>query len=208
MPERTEETAMAARSSWEGFLRLSLISVPVKAYTATAREGQRIHFHEIHAGCGSRIRHQKVCPIHGEVSKDEVVSGYEYAKDNYAVVDPEELAELRPEDEKTIAIDAFVKSDAIAPIYFSGRSYYLTPDGKTAQRSYGVIRQVMSDQKRAAVAQVVLSGRQQLAYIWPIQNLLAMTLLNYENQVTKPSTFEDRSRTPSSRARKWNWPSH
>jgi DNA end-binding protein Ku len=182
---------MALRSSWEGFLKLSLISVPIKAYTTLAREGQRIHFHQIHAGCGSRVRHQKVCPIHGEVNKDEIVSGYEYSKDNHVLVDPDELAELRPDDEKTIEIDAFVDADAVDPIYFSGRSYYLTPEGKTAQRSYAVILEAMSARKRCAMAQVILSGRRHLALLQPGERFLTMSVLNYDEQVAKPAAFEE-----------------
>jgi DNA end-binding protein Ku len=67
---------MAARPTWKGFLKLSLVSVPVRAYSAAAAGHGDIHFHQIHAKCGSRIHHQKVCPIHGEVTKEELVSGY------------------------------------------------------------------------------------------------------------------------------------
>src|SRR5687768_3260267 len=66
---------MALRSSWDGFLRLSLISVPVRAYNAAAPGGGDIHFNQIHKDCGERIRYQKVCPVHGEITKDDIVSG-------------------------------------------------------------------------------------------------------------------------------------
>src|SRR6266446_5119796 len=88
---------MAMRSSWEGFLKLSLISVPVRAYNAAVPGGGDIHFHQIHKGCGQRIRYQKVCPEHGEVTKEEIVSGYEYEKGQYVEIDPEEIVKLRAE---------------------------------------------------------------------------------------------------------------
>jgi DNA end-binding protein Ku len=182
---------MALRSSWEGFLKLNLISVPVKAYSNAVSGHARTHFHQIHAGCGSRIRHQKVCPVHGEVNNDAVVSGYEYGKGEYVIVEEDELANLRPEDEKTINIDAFVHPDAIDPMYSSGRTFYLVPDGKVAQKPYAVIQRVMDQQKRQAVARVVLSGREQTALLRPVDGLLVMSILNFDEQIKKTAAFED-----------------
>ena len=79
---------MAPRSSWKGFIKLSLVSVPVKAYTAS-QSGADIRLNQLHAECHSRIKYQKTCPVHGEVSNDEIVSGYEFAKGQYVVVVPD-----------------------------------------------------------------------------------------------------------------------
>lgn len=96
---------MAARSSWKGFLKLSLVSVPVKAYTATASGGGEIRLNQLHAECNSRINYKKTCPIHGEVPSDQIVSGFEYSKGQYVIVDTDELEKLRTEDDKAINID-------------------------------------------------------------------------------------------------------
>src|SRR6266508_2789007 len=120
---------MALRSSWEGFLKLNLLSVPVKAYSTTISGRGKINFHQLHAECGSRIKHQKVCPVHGEVSNDEIERGYEYAKGQYVIIEDEELNAIRDIDDKSITIELFIHSDALDPIYYSGRSYYLTPSG-------------------------------------------------------------------------------
>jgi DNA end-binding protein Ku len=178
---------MAARHSWEGFLRLNLISVPVKAYSANASGRGRIGFHQIHAGCGSRIRHQKVCPIHGEVSKDEIVPGYEYAKNQYVIVGPDEIKDLRGENEKAITIDVFIPPEALDAIYYTGRSYYLAPDGKVGQQPYAVLCRAMSEQNCFGMAQVFFSGRRQLAAIRPVDGLLVMTLLSFAEQIKKPA---------------------
>src|SRR4051812_32340017 len=85
---------MAARSTWKGFLRLGLVSIPVKAYTASST-GRGIALNQLHADCHSRIRYKKSCPIHGEVPNDEIVMGYEYAKGQYVVIDPAELQGLK-----------------------------------------------------------------------------------------------------------------
>ena len=88
---------MAARTAWEGYLRLNLLSVPVKAYSATVSGRGSIGFHLIHAKCNSRIRYKKVCPIHGEVPNDEIVSGYEVAEGQYVLMEKNVLAKLPPE---------------------------------------------------------------------------------------------------------------
>src|SRR5579872_6933565 len=101
--------AMAARASWKGYLRLSLVSVPVQAFTASASGHGKIQLHQIHEECHSRIKYKKTCPIHGEVSNDEIVSGYEYAKGQYVIIDPDELDKLRTESDKAIQISTFVE---------------------------------------------------------------------------------------------------
>ena len=85
---------MAARSSWKGFIKLSLVSVPVKAYTAHATS-QEVRLNQLHEKCSNRIKYKKFCPEHGEVSQDEIVSGYEYSKGQYVVIDTDELEKLR-----------------------------------------------------------------------------------------------------------------
>lgn len=182
---------MSARPSWDGFIKFNLISVPVKAYTATVSGGGKIGFHLIHKGCNNRIRYKKVCPVHGEVPNDEIVSAYEHARGEYIVVGDDERKELRVENDKAIAIDAFIRPEALDPLYFTERTYYLVPDGKVAQKPYAVLCEAMADDRRYAVAQVVFSGQGRVAVVRPLGRVLAMTLLSYEDQVKKPSSFED-----------------
>jgi DNA end-binding protein Ku len=187
-----------ARPSWEGYLKVNLLSVPVRAYTASVAGRGRIGFHQLHKGCGERIRHQKVCPVHGEVTQDEVVAGYEAAKGQYVTVEKGELARLKGEDEKAIAVAAFVRPDAIDPIYYSGRHYYLTPSSKVGETPYAVLRRVMAEQERFAFAQVFFSGRKQPVLVRPTGKLLVMALLNYAEQVRPASAFADEA--PGDRA--------
>jgi DNA end-binding protein Ku len=182
---------MAARPSWSGFLRFNLISVPVKGYNAVATGSSKTGFHLLHKTCHSRIRYKKVCPIHGEVENDEIVSGYEVAKGQYVIVEANEKGELKSEDDKAISVDTFVHADAIPPVYYAGRAYYLLPDGKVAQKPYAVLMQAMQDQERAAVAQVVFSGKMHLALVQPIEGVLTMSILNYESEVKQPASFAD-----------------
>jgi DNA end-binding protein Ku len=183
---------MAARSSWKGFLKLSLVSVPVKAYPVTTTSGNGdIHLNQLHADCNSRIQHQKVCPLHGQVTQDAIVSAYEYAKGQYVVVDTGELDKLRTPDDKAITIDVFIPADELPSIYLSGKAYYLAPDGPVGQKSYAVLHQTMAEHERQAIAQVVLHGREQLVLVRPFQRLLVMLLLHHDQQVTRPALIEE-----------------
>jgi DNA end-binding protein Ku len=125
------------------------------------------------------------------VDNDEIVMGYEYDKGQYVVIDPDELDKLRSESDKSISVSAFVPADAIDPIYHSGKTYYLVPDGPVGQKAYALLRQGMAEEHLHAVAQVVISNREQLVLLRPIENLLAMTVLEYDAQVKQPAAFED-----------------
>lgn len=183
---------MAARSTWKGYLKLSLVSVPLKAYTASSgRSGPSISLNLLHDKCHSRIQYKKVCPIHGEVPNEEIVSGYEYAKGQYVVVDAAEIEKLRNEADKSISVDAFVPSDAVDPMYQSGTTYYLVPDGPIGQKPYALIRQAMAEDHLHAVGRAVISNKERLVLLRPIEQLLAMSVLQYEPQVKQPSAFED-----------------
>jgi DNA end-binding protein Ku len=182
---------MALRTSWKGFLRLSLVSVPVRAYSSATTGDGRVHLNQLHANCHRRIRYQKVCPVHGEVSANEIVSGYEYAKGQYVVINSEDLDKLRTESEKAIQLDRFVPLDAIDPLYYDGRSYYLLPDGPGGNKPYAVLSRAMQDAGKCAIANVLVTGRDQLAELRSLNGLLTMSILSYEAQLKKPETFHD-----------------
>ena len=182
---------MAARPTWKGFLKLSLVSVPVKAYTATNSPGGELRLNRLHAGCNSRIKNDKVCPIHGEVKNEEIVSGYEYTKDQYVIIDLAELDKLRTEDSKAVTIQEFVTPDAIDPVYFSGATHYILPDGPVGQRAFAVLYQAMVDEKRFAFGEVVWHGKERIVLIRPIDGVLAMSTLSFDAEITKPTAFAD-----------------
>ena len=181
---------MAARPTWKGFLRLSLVTVPVRAYTASAPSSE-IRLNQLHGECNNRIKYQKSCPEHGAVSNDEIVSGYEYSKGQYVVVDLDELSKLRPESDRTIRIEGFVADGAVDPLYLTGRTYYLLPDGVVGQKPYALLFRAMIEDGVHAVAQVVISGREQLVVVKPLGKLLAMCVLHHENKVKLPDAYHD-----------------
>lgn len=181
---------MPPRSSWKGFIKLSLVSVPVKAYTATASGGD-IRLNQLHRVCNNRVQYKKTCPEHGEIANDEIVSGYEYSKGNYVVVDPSELDKLRTENDKSVNIDGFIAPDEIDPVYYAGRTYYLVPDGPVGQKPYALLRSVMEGDGLYAIAKTVVAGKEQVVLVRPVGKMLAMTVLSYTSKVKAANSFED-----------------
>src|SRR5688572_8323878 len=143
------------RASWRGQFSFGLVSFPVQAVNALNRQQSDIHFHQLHAKCHRRIQYQKVCPVHGEVSNDEVVSGFEQRRGKYIEVEPEELEAVRTKKERALSVDAFVDPSTIDPLYFDGRMYYLIPDGSTASEPYAIVAEAMSRAKCWGIGQVV-----------------------------------------------------
>lgn len=181
--------AAPSRTSWKGFLKLSLISVPVKAFTANETAGE-VHLNQLHKDCNSRVKYLKVCPEHGELKSEAIVSGYEHYKDSYVVVDPDELDKLRTKTDRAVSIDGFVPADAVDGMYFAGKAHYLLPDGIAGARPYALLRDGMKQNNVCAIAQVVMTGREQLVLLRPSGKLLVMTGLHYPARVRKAKDFE------------------
>lgn len=180
---------MPARAAWKGFLKLSQISVPVKAFTAT-RTDDEITLNQLHRGCGQRIRQIKLCPTHGEISQEQIVSGYKLDERSFLPLEQAELDALRPEDNKTITVEAFVDMALVDPVYHSGRTYYLVPEAPPGQRPFCVLRDGMVGANRQALARVVISQRELLVLLRPLGRLVAMTVLEYAQRVRPASDYE------------------
>lgn len=191
---------MAAHASWKGFLKLSLVSVPVKAYTATATSSD-ITLHQLHAKTHTRIQYKKFAPEVGEVSNDEIVKGYEYDKGQYVIINEDELDKLRTESDKSVRIDGFIKPEELSSLYYGGRTYYLTPDGPVGQKPYALLMKGMQANGVCAIAEVVISQKEQVVMVRPVDGLLAMTVLNRKDEVKASSAFKDEiAETTSSEA--------
>jgi len=189
---------MAPRSSWKGFLKLSLISVPIKAFTAN-NTSEDVRLNQLHAECHNRVKYQKVCPEHGEVAGDQIVMGYEHAPQQHVLIDLAELDLLRSRQQlRALRIDAFIEEGLISPLFFTEKHYYLLPHGPTAQLPYALLVQAMLARGVQAVAQGVLAKREQLILLRvDQQNLLLMTVLKYAAQVRSAAPFaEQLSATP------------
>ena len=183
MPRKRSRKASGPRASWKGQLRIDLISVPVQAFNAVRSGGGEIHFHQLHEECHRRIRHQKVCPVHGEVDNEEIVLGYEYGKDRYIEVEPEEVDKLRTEADRALTIDTFVGPGDVDPVFYDGRNYYLGPDGPEAREAYAVLYAALRHKDRYGVGQVVFFEKEQLVLVRPGPESLVMHMLHHEAEV-------------------------
>ena len=177
--------AAPARPYWTGFLKLSLVTIAVRLYTATT-ERDRVRFHQIHEPSGERVRQQLVVPGIGPVERDEIVKGYEYEKGHYVTVDPEDVKRLRLETTDTIDITEFVED--IDPIYFDS-PYYLVPDGSVAEEGYRVIREALMESGKIAVGQVVINGQERVIAIRPLGTGLLGNSLRYQDEIRQPDDY-------------------
>jgi DNA end-binding protein Ku len=177
---------MAGRAFWKGYLKLSLVSCPVKLFTATSASAGRISFNLLHKDTLNRVQQRYHDPELGEIDRADLVKGYQFEKDKYVVVTAEELDELEIESSKTIDIDGFVDFDDIDPIYLD-TPYYLVPDGPIAEETYAVILEAMKRAKKAAVARIVLNGRERLVAIHPLADGLKITTLRTAKEIKEAS---------------------
>ncbi len=177
------------RPTWKGFLKLSLVNVPVRMYPAA--RSQSVSFNQIHKECSSRVKYDKRCPTcERSVRGDEIVKGYEYAKEQYVVLEETDLAKVRLESTKSIAIVQFVGKDEIDPLYYHG-SHYVVPDGPVAVESFTTILKAMEDKGRVALAKVVMSNKEQIVAVRPKDGALVMSVLYYADEVRGLSGIEE-----------------
>jgi DNA end-binding protein Ku len=174
-----------ARPYWTGFLKLSLVTIAVRLYTATS-ERDRVRFHQIHEPTGERVRQQLIVPGIGPVERDEIVKGYEYEKGRYVTVDPDDIKRLRLETTDTIDIVEFVED--IDPIYFD-QPYYLVPDGSVAEEGYRVIREALAESGKTAVGRVVINGQERTLAIRPLGTGLLGNSVRYADEVRRPEDY-------------------
>jgi DNA end-binding protein Ku len=179
---------MAGRASWTGYLKLSLVSCQVKLYTATSSSAGRISFNLLHKDTKNRVNMKYHDPELGEVSREDLVKGYQFEKDRYVIVTPEELDAIEVESSKTIDIDGFVDAGAIDRIYLD-TPYYLAPEGPIAQETYKVILEAMKAAKKVALARIVMAGRERLVAIEPQENGFLVSTLRSAKEVKKAAEY-------------------
>jgi DNA end-binding protein Ku len=172
----------SSRANWKGFLRLSLVTCPVALYPATS-DSEKISFNQINRKTGHRIKYAKVDADTGEeVSNDDIMKGYKVDTDTYIEVSKDELENIALESTRTIDIDEFVPKSDIDPRYLI-RPYYLVPDGKVGHDAFAVIRETIRNMDMVAIGRVVLTNREHIIALEPLDNGLMGTLLRYPYEV-------------------------
>jgi len=184
-PDREERAQ--GRPVWSGTLRLALVSVPVKLYSAT-RSGAHISFHQVHKPSGKRIRYQKIAPGVGPVDAADIVKGFELEDGQYVLLEPEEVEDVKLETKHTIDLVQFVAATDIDPIWFD-RPYFVVADGEVAEEAYRVLRDAMRESGRIGLGQFVMRGREYIGAIKPCGNGLLLETLRFADEVRDAAPF-------------------
>lgn len=184
---------MAARPTWKGYLKISLVNIPVKVFPATDAAAT-LSFNQLHAECRTRIQQKRWCPhCEREVPNTDIVKGYEFEKGRYVVVDEEDIEKVRVESTRVINLEKFTDDTAIDPIYLE-RSYYLAPDGAVAREAFAVIREGMKG--KAGIGKVALYGREYLVKVQPRERGLVMYTLRHANEIRSMDAIEELADMP------------
>ena len=179
---------MAPRANWKGFLRLSLVTCPVALYPATS-DTEKVSFNQINRKTGHRIKYAKVDADTGEeVAAEDIMKGYKVDTDTYIEVSKDELDDLALESTRTIEIDEFVPKSDIDNRYLI-RPYYLVPDGKVGHDAFAVIRETIRSMNKVAIGRVVLTNREHIIALEPLDKGLMGTLLRYPYEVRSETDY-------------------
>jgi len=179
---------MAARSIASLTVSFGLVSIPVKLYSAT-EASKAISFNLLHKACGSRLKQQYVCIKEDvPVAREDMVKGYEFAKDQYVIFSPEELKALEEAGTHMAEITEFVPIDAVDPVYFD-KAYYLGPD-KGGAKPFALLASALRESKRCALGRWAARGKQYIVMIRPVEDGLVMQQLLYAGEVRSIKDLE------------------
>ena len=184
---------MAARPTWKGYLKISLVNIPVKVFPATDASAT-ISFNQLHAECQSRIQQKRWCPTcQKDVPNTDIVKGFEFEKGRYVVMEDEDIEKVRVESTRVINLEKFTEDVEIDPIYLD-RPYYLAPDGNVAKEAFAVIREGMKG--KAGIGKVALYGREYLIKVQPRERGLVMYTLRHASEIRSMDAIDELTDMP------------
>lgn len=171
---------MARRPIWKGVVGFGMVAIPIKLYTAT--ENKDVAFSMLHKTCGTRLRQKRWCPEHEvEVPQDEIARGYEYAKDQYVVMEDADFEELPVASLHTIEITQFVGLDEIDPMNYE-RSFILEPEGVGVKPFY-LLKQSLESSRRAGIGKVSLRNKEHICCLRPYGHAIALHTMFYQDEI-------------------------
>jgi DNA end-binding protein Ku len=185
---------MSARATWKGFLKVSLVNIPIKVFPATESSGT-ISFNQLHGECQTRIKQKRWCEhCDREVPNSEIVKGYEFEKGRYVVLSDDDFDKVRPESTRVIDLVQFADESAIDPMYVD-RAYYLAPDGGVAADAFAVMREGM--QGKVGVGKLALYGREYLVAVKPHDKGIVMYTLHHAAEIRGIEQVEELNSVPA-----------
>jgi DNA end-binding protein Ku len=180
---------MAPRALWKGSISFGLVTIPISLVSATEPR-ETIAFNLLHRKDGSRIVEKRFCAKEDvEVPWKDIVKGYQYAKDQYAVVTDEDFARVRVPATQTFDIRRFVPAADVEDLYFNS-PYYVTPQGKSAVKAYALLRDALRATEKLAIGTVVLRQREHLAALEPVDQALVLTTMRFSHEIRRPKDLD------------------
>jgi DNA end-binding protein Ku len=175
-----------AASVWTGYLTFGLISMPVRLFSGARSSG--VSFNMLHRDDLSRLKQQYVCLADGKVvERSEIVKGYEYRKDEYVVIEPDEIKKIEPKTAKTMEILEFVKSSEVDPVYFES-SYYMLPE-EAGRRPYALLTKALEESEYVAIAKLTMHNREYTVFLRPHEGGMMLHTMYYAEEVRKVEGF-------------------
>src|SRR5262252_6392486 len=175
-----------AASVWSGYLTFGLISMPVRLFSGARSSG--ISFHMLHRDDLQRVKQQLYCPADNRVvERSEIVKGYEYRKDEYVVVEPEEIKKIEPKTAKTMEILEFVKASDVDPVYFES-SYYMLPE-EAGRRPYALLTKALEESEYVAIAKLTMHNREYTVFLRPHSGGMMLHTMYYAEEVKQVEGF-------------------
>src|SRR2546427_3037935 len=185
---------MAARATWKGYLKVSLVNIPIKVFPAT-ESSATISFNQLHGECQTRINQKKWCAhCEREVPNSEIVKGYEFEKGRYVVLSEEDFENVKTESTRVINLVQFADDSSIDPMYVD-RTYYLAPDGGVATDAFAVMREGMKG--KVGIGKLALYGREYLVAVRSHGKGIVMHTLHHAAEIRSIDTVEELSSVPS-----------
>src|SRR3954462_6804413 len=185
---------MAARPTSKGFLKISLVNIPIRVFPATD-SAATISFNQLHGECQTPIQQKPLCPhCEREVPMSEIAKGYEFEKGRYVVVSEDDMAKVRPESTRVIDLVQFTDAASIDPIYVE-RPYYLAPDGQMALEAFAVMREGMKG--KAGIGKLALYGREYLVAVQPKDKGMVMYTMRRANEVRSMDAIDELAGVPT-----------
>ncbi|MGE0448633.1 MAG: Ku protein [Vicinamibacterales bacterium] len=185
---------MAARATWKGFLKISLVNIPIKVFPATESSGT-LSFNQLHGECQTRIQQKRWCPhCEREVPASELVKGFEFAKGRYVVLTEDDFDKVRPESTRVIDLVQFADEASIDPMFID-RAYYLAPDGGVAADAFAVMREGMTG--KVGVGKLALYGREYLVAVRPHGRGIVMYTLHHAAEIRNIEQVEELGSVPT-----------
>jgi DNA end-binding protein Ku len=175
-----------AASVWSGHLTFGLISMPVRLFSGARSSG--ISFNMLHRTDKSRLKQQYICQAEGVVvDRADMVKGYEFRKDEYIIIEPEEIKKIEPQTAKTMEILEFVKASDVDPVYFES-SYYMMPE-EAGRRPYALLTKALEESEYVAIAKITMHNREYTVFLRPHEGGMMLHTMYYAEEVKKVEGF-------------------